>query len=86
MAALGAVTHEPVCACAHAHCTAAASTWAPLSCLQVGQTAFVLSERQGCGTEAVTGTLLLGLLLMLPHVLAVLWVVDSLQLFPDEGV
>ncbi len=49
--------------------------------LQVAQTAFVLSERYQCSTETVTATLILGLLLMLPHLLLVLWTADTLGLF-----
>jgi hypothetical protein len=51
------------------------------ACPQVGQTAFVLAEQHSQGTEAVTATLLAGLLLMLPHVLLVMYLIDAWDLY-----
>lgn len=54
------------------------------ACLQVAQTAFVLSERYQCCTEAITATLIAGLLLLLPHLLLVMWAVDRLGLYTTQ--
>jgi predicted permease len=55
-----------------------------LTCVPVGQMAFVVSEQYGQGTDAVTGVMQLGLLLMLPHVLGVMAVLRWLGLY-EEG-
>ncbi|KAL6754958.1 hypothetical protein V8C86DRAFT_2688507 [Haematococcus lacustris] len=55
-----------------------------LTAVPVGQTAFVLSEQHQQGTEVITVTLIAGLLLLLPHLLCVLAVVQWLGLYAEQ--
>ena len=53
-----------------------------LSVVPVAQTAFVVSEQYEVGTTAVTTVMMAGLLLLLPHLLCVLAVIDLFGLYP----
>lgn len=55
-----------------------------LTCVPVGQMAFVVSEQYGEGAEAVTGVMQVGLLLMLPHVVAVMAALRWLGLYEED--
>ncbi|KAG2449599.1 hypothetical protein HYH02_005132 [Chlamydomonas schloesseri] len=55
-----------------------------LTCVPVGQMAFVVSEQYGEGAEAVTGVMQVGLLLMLPHVVAVMAALRWMGLYEED--
>ncbi|GLI63412.1 hypothetical protein VaNZ11_006378 [Volvox africanus] len=52
-----------------------------LTCVPVGQNAFVVTEQFGEGAEAVTAVMQIGLLLMLPHVAGVMGVLRWMGLY-----
>ena len=54
-----------------------------LSCVPVGNMAFVVSEQYGVGTAAVTCVMVAGLLLMMPHVVGVMAVMEALGMYQD---
>ncbi|KAG2495515.1 hypothetical protein HYH03_006458 [Edaphochlamys debaryana] len=56
-----------------------------LTCVPVGQMAFVVSEQYGHGAAAVTWVMQAGLLLMLPHVIAVLATLRWAGLYAEEA-
>ncbi|GFR44645.1 hypothetical protein Agub_g5934, partial [Astrephomene gubernaculifera] len=57
-----------------------------LTCVPVGQNAFLVTEQYGEGAEVVTSVMQLGLLLMLPHVAAVLTILHWFGLYEETSM
>ena len=57
-----------------------------LTCVPVGQMAWVVAEQYGEGPEAVAQVMQAGLLLMLPHAMATLMLLRRLGLYEQEAV
>jgi predicted permease len=55
-----------------------------LACAPVAQLAFVLTQQYDAGAEVVTGVIILGIVVMLPHIIGVLQLAKATGLFSFE--